>query len=135
MTINYNDLPEWAQWLVILAIVIAAVLAVIGFIRKVWPVLSRFVKTMDALNDLPQFMVTTARTLADQDVKIEQIHHEVNYNNGSSVKDSVARVETGVKGIYKRLDDADTDRRELREDLERTRPAARKRTPKPKETP
>lgn len=141
MNLSYNDLPDWAQWLVGLAVIIAAVLAVFGFVKKVWPVLSKFVVTVNALSDLPQFMITTAKTLADQDVKIEQIHHEVNYNNGSSVKDAVKRVEAGVKGIYVRLDtqdlrfdSADQDRLELREDLEQTKPRtpARKRPAKPK---
>lgn len=110
---------------------ILGMFAVGAFLYKAWPVITRFVTTINALGDLPRFMVATSATLHDQDEKIEQIHHEVNYNNGSSVKDAVRRVEDGVKGIYGRLDSADTDRAELREDLENTRPVARKRTPKP----
>ena len=135
MTISYSDLPSWAQWLVILVIIIAAILGIAGFVRKVWPIIARIVHTLDDLDNLPQFMITTAATLAYQDKQIEEIHHEVKYNNGSSVKDAVRRVETGVAGIYTRLDSADQDRRELREDLEQTKPhqPARKRPTQPKE--
>ena len=72
-------------------------------------------------------MITTAATLAGQDRQIAEIHHEVKYNNGSSVKDAVGRVERGVAGIYDRLDAADVISRKLREDLEQTKP------PQPKE--
>ncbi len=120
----------------------ALLAGIYGFSRKLWPVLRKFVRTIESLDDLPQFMVTTAATLADQDTKIDEIHHQTHDNNGSSIKDSnkrietrLARVEEGVKGIYGRLDTADQDRAELREDLEQTKPRspARKRPAKPKE--
>lgn len=135
MTLSYTDLPSWAQWIVVLVIIIGAILTIIGFARKVWPLIARIVHTLDDLDNLPQFMITTAATLAEQDVKIAEIHHEVQFNNGSSVKDAISRVEIGVKGIYGRLDSADQDRAELREDLEQTkpRPPARKRPTQPKE--
>lgn len=155
-SISYVGAPDWVQWILTLTIIVAALLGLLALVRKVWPILTRFVNTINSLADLPQFMVTTAATLAYQDEKIAEIHHEVHYNNGSSVKDSQARTEAdvaelkltvagideGVKGMYPRLDDqdlrfdsADQDRADLREDLEQTRPhpPARKRPAKPKE--
>ena len=48
---------------------------------------------MDALTTLPEFMADTTATLKSQDEKIAEIHHEVQYNNGTSVKDSIERIE------------------------------------------
>lgn len=116
-----------------------------GFLRglyRAWPFIKQGVITINSLADLPRFMSTTAATLEAQDqgakerdIQIAEIHHEVHYNNGSSVKDAVARVELGVKGLYERADAADQNAVELREDLEQTKPRspARKRPPKPKE--
>lgn len=115
------------------AVWIVGITVLITFVVKMWPKIRAFVNMVDALSALPKFMDDTTETLAQQDSKIADIHHEVHYNNGTSVKDALARVELGVKGIYARLDTADQDRRELREDLEQTHPTARKRAPKPKE--
>lgn len=68
-------------------------LAVIAFFVKGWPKIRAFVKVIDALTELPTFMETTTETLRGQNEKIEEIHHEVQYNNGSSVKDSIERIE------------------------------------------
>jgi hypothetical protein len=135
MNIDFTILPGWMQttllWAAILTVFLTFVAAVTGFVKKVWPALKLFITTVDSLNDLPRFMVTTAASLAAQDTKIAEIHHEVNYNDESSVKDAVARVELGVKGIYQRLDTADSVAAALRRDLEVTRPKPiRKRTPK-----
>lgn len=61
-------------------------LAVIAFIVKGWPKIRAAVQLIDALAELPQFMTDTAK-------KIDDIHHEVHYNNGTSVKDAIARLE------------------------------------------
>jgi hypothetical protein len=133
-TVDYTDAPIWLQIVIAVGVVVGFLIAVVRGIPPVWRFVSQSVKTINSLTDLPQFMVTTAATLHDQDVKIAEIHHEVQFNNGSSVKDAVTRVEDGVKGIYDRLDAADVDRQELREDLEQTRPHdARPRANKPKE--
>lgn len=118
-----------------LAAWVVGLCAVFIFIYKSWPILTRFVTTINSLADLPRFMVTTAATLAAQDVKIEEIHHEVHYNNGSSVKDAIGRVEKGVAGLYTRADAADAADAAMRKELEDTRPhtPARKRPAKPKE--
>ena len=131
------------------AIVILALYVTVKLLVRFWPWLRKVMNFTAALSQLPAFILRTDQTLLEQsqtltaqsatltaqDSKIADIHHEVHYNNGSSVKDAVNRVELGVKGIYDRLDAADVDRRELREDLEQTKPhaPARKRAPKPKE--
>ena len=116
---------------------IVGIIAVLVFAYKAWPVLRGFVKLVENLQSLPTFMNDTTATLKAQDAQIGDIHHEVKYNNGSSVKDAIRRVESGVKGIYARLDSADQDREDLRHDLEDTRPLPRKRAPRTtkKETP
>lgn len=112
--------------------VAAAAIVATFIVKVVWPQVRAFVRFMDAIAALPKFMVDTTATLNAQDTKIADIHHEVRYNNGSSVKDALKRVEEGVKGLFTRLDAADVDRAELREDLEATgpHPPARKRPPK-----
>lgn len=116
---------------------ILGVLGIIAFLVKGWPKVRAFVKMVDSLSSLAEFMDDTTATLKAQDRKIAEIHHEVNYNNGSSVKDAVERVELGVKGLYSRIDTTDENAANLRTDLEQVRPhaPARKRAPKPKEQP
>lgn len=72
---------------------VVGALAVIAFFVKGWPKLRAFVKVMDALTTLPEFMADTTATLKSQDEKIAEIHHQVQYNNGTSVKDSIERIE------------------------------------------
>ena len=67
-------------------VIIAGTLA-IGFIAKGWPKIRAGFRLIDALGDLPD-------RLDNIEQKIGEIHHEVNYNNGSSVKDAVTRMET-----------------------------------------
>jgi hypothetical protein len=143
--VNLSDYPAWAQPLIVWGSILAVLGLLVGFISKwVWPFLKKLVELVDVLDKLPQFMITTAATLAYQEQKIDEIHHELNYNNETSVKDATHRIEKGVKGIYDRLDaqdrrfdTADQAQAELREDLEQTTPRrpARKRPTQPKETP
>lgn len=118
MSINYAEVPGWVQWLIALTVVVAALAAVVGLLRKAWPLLTKLVATMNNLEELPGFMERTSATLADQDRKIAEIHHETHDNSGSSLKDAGARTERnltaltktvkgideGVRGIYDRLD-------------------------------
>lgn len=111
---------------------VLGILGLIAFFVKGWPKIRAFVRLVDSLADLPEFMETTTR-------KLEEVHHETHLNNGGSIKDStirteaaVERVEIGMKAVYDELTAAD---QKLREDmLERTTPP-RKRATKPKETP
>jgi hypothetical protein len=129
LTISYSDLPSWAQWLVVLAIIIGAIVGIIALARKVWPLIARIVHTLDDLDSLPQFMVTTAATLAAQDQQLQDIHHQTHENGGGSLKDGLKRVEKGVAGLYARVDATDKDLIQLRTDLENTKPVVRKRKP------
>jgi hypothetical protein len=71
--------------------VVAAALA-LGFVVKSWPFVRNMFRILDALVRLPEFM-------EDITEKTNEIHHEVKYNNGSSVKDAIARVEATVHAI------------------------------------
>lgn len=64
--------------------------AVLAFVVKAWPFIRNMFNILDALVSLPEYMKETS-------AKLESIHHEVNYNNGSSVKDAITRIEAGVK--------------------------------------
>ena len=99
-SLSFDHLPGIAQSLILLTIVVTAIAGVISVSRKAWPVVRGFVVTINALDELPRaltdqaaFRIATTATLAAQDLKIEEIHHEVNFNNGSSVKDAIIRVE------------------------------------------
>lgn len=141
-SLNFGDAPAWLQWILAVAAVLAFIGGGIRAIPPAWRFVTRFVSTVNELAELPGELaelrkfrsdtgVTLAEqnaTLAKQDQKIAEIHHEVHFNNGSSVKDATARIEKGVKGLYDEIDalkDADAD---MRRDFENTQP-------KPKETP
>ena len=105
-TISYDHLPALAQTLILLTIIAATVAGVISVVRKSWPVARAFVVTINALAELPvalsdqaAFRVMTTATLAAQDLKIEEIHHEVHFNNGSSVKDAIERIESIIAPV------------------------------------
>lgn len=154
----FATLPTWLQVIIIVGSICGALIAIIVLISKIWPALNLYAK-VSTLDDLQDFMIDTAATLAAQDVQMKinsetlakqapivaGIYHETHRNNGSSLKDAqvrteeaVQRIEVGIAGIYVRLDSADVDRAKLRADLdlEVTRPKTiRNRTPKTKETP
>ena len=91
----------------------AGAVGVFFFFWKGWPWLRKtataivhFAQIVDAVQGLPDFIDRTDKTLrgqnktlADQSKKIADIHHEVHFNNGSSVKDAVVRVEADVKRL------------------------------------
>ncbi|MBO1739658.1 hypothetical protein [Leifsonia sp. TF02-11] len=140
------DIPDWLQqwlktvsaWDVALWVLglVLAVWLIRRFITKGWPALKRFAKAVlhfanivDAVQGLPKFIERTDATLAGQDQKIAEIHHEVHFNNGSSVKDSavrteeaVGRVEEGVKGLYDEIDLLKQADAAMRSDFEKTQP-------------
>lgn len=105
-----------------IAVVIVALYVISRLLMRFWPWLRKVMELTAALSQLPTFMAATTATLAAQDTKIEEIHHEVNYNNGGSVKDAVSRVELGVKALFDRADASDQADIDLREELERTHP-------------
>ena len=127
-------MPEWLTFLLAdtsalqLVFWFIAIGALITVIVKLWPALTQLVTIVNSVTGLPSFIARTDATLLSQDVKIEAIHHEVNYNNGTSVKDSQARTEQviteEIMPALKALTAADE---QLRADIEDTQ--------NPKETP
>ena len=103
---------EWAESVSLWQLVgwSAGVVGVVLFFWKGWPwvrktatAIVNFAKIVDAVQDLPAFIDRTDKTLkaqnktlGEQSKQIGDIHHEVHFNNGSSVKDAVIRVETKV---------------------------------------
>lgn len=142
-SLNFGDAPIWLQWLLAVAAVLAFIGGGVRAIPPAWRFVTRFVTTVNDLGELPtelaelrKFRTETAVTLAQQntilakqDTKIAEIHHEVNFNNGSSVKDAavrteraVKRVEEGVKGLYDEIDTLKQADADLRKDFEKTQP-------------
>lgn len=112
------------QSLATISIAIVALFVVTRFLIKFWPWLKKVIALFDALGQLPAFIQRTDNAIAD-------IHHEVKYNNGSSVKDAVGRVEIGVRALHAKVDEQkatlEAADAALRRELEDTRPS----TPKP----
>ena len=87
------------------ATAIAAIIGLPVAFVKGWPLLKRAVAIGGALEKLPEMAVeisaltigqrTQAETLAHQNDQLAIIKHEVEFNNGSSVKDAVVR--TGAR--------------------------------------
>jgi len=95
---------------------IAAFVVFVVFMRKKgWPwllgtarAILTFARVVDAVQGLPDFIDRTDSTLEEQNKKISEIHHEVHFNDGSSVKDAVIRTEQDVAEV-KRLLEGDLD--------------------------
>ena len=121
-SLDFSNAWPWLQWLLAITAVVAFLAGAIKGIPPAWRAISTFVTTINSLQDLPaelskqrQFRAEVRTTLsgqdktladqnlllAKQDTKVGEIHHEVHFNNGSSVKDGIARVEEGVAGLYK----------------------------------
>ena len=99
-SLDFSHAWPWLQWVVAASVVIGVIVGAIRGIPAAWRLVSTFVKTINALSDLPdelekqaKFRVDTEATLTAQNEQIADIHHEVHYNNGSSVKDAIRRVE------------------------------------------
>jgi hypothetical protein len=99
---------------------------------KAWPLIRNFVQIVDALVSLPGFIkqttdyqTKTTTTLTAQSKSLTEIHHETHNNDGSSIKDTVDRIELGVKGLYERVDGleaADAKQVDRLDELEHTKP-------------
>jgi hypothetical protein len=147
LNVDMAYLPIFWQWVVYTGIIMTAILAIIGFARKIWPLITKFVTTVSSLDGLPEFMAATAATLSAQDAQmttnsgaldaqaamLEVVHHEVQYNNGSSVKDAVNRIEAtqveirkGIEGLYKRAEATDEQAADLQAALGAVKPARRR---------
>jgi len=127
-------MPEWLTFLLAdtsalqLVFWFIAIGALIAVIVKLWPALTQLVTIVNSVTGLPAFIARTDETLLSHDVKIEAIHREVHYNNGTSVKDSQARTERviteEIMPALKTLADADV---QLRADIEDTQSPKEKR--------
>lgn len=96
--VDWSFLQEITLWQ--LALVVVALWLVGKGLLNLWPALKTVIRLIDALAALPAFMQRTEK-------QVGEIHHEVHFNNGSSVKDAIVRVENGVRGLYGRMDESD----------------------------
>ena len=98
--------PDWVQYavgnLTLLQVVfwVIAIITLIALILKLWPVVSKFVQIVNATAGLPKFIQEMEARLVVDDTRhkalskqVSEIHHEVHFNNGTSVKDGVRRIE------------------------------------------
>jgi hypothetical protein len=117
---------EWAESVSLWQIIgwSAGIIGFVLFVWKGWPWLRKtataivnFATIVDAVQELPAFIERTDKTLEAQNEQIADIHHEVHFNNGSSVKDAVIRVEEGVAGLYDKVDDLAAEDASIRKDM------------------
>lgn len=86
------------------ALWIVAIAAVIGLTLKAWPTVRRFVKTVDALADLPEFIEGTKAQRDLVNAALAEVRHEVLPNNGGSMRDEQTRQSEQLVIILDRLD-------------------------------
>lgn len=102
---------------------VLAAIAVIVFIVKMWPLISRFVATVNALADLPA-KLETINAIEAKLVKIEsqvqEIHHETHFNSGTSIKDATVRIEDKVDAMQELMESGDADLGARVDDIENT---------------
>ena len=84
---------------------IAAVVLLVGVVVKLWPFVRNAVQIVDALVKLPS-LTGQVTSLVDQ---VSDIHHETHNNQGTSIKDSVDRIEQSLKGVHGRMDTVEKD--------------------------
>lgn len=115
------EAPDWlvdflggiSLWDAIL--IIAALVVVILFIKnKGWKTVVALARgiinaaqILEAVQGLPAYIARADERNARLEEKVDGIHHETHKNDGSSIKDAVARVEEGVAGLHGRMDDVD----------------------------
>lgn len=102
---------------------ITAAVALVFLLVKLWPALTKFVSTVNALSDLPTKLakIDTIETKIDGiESQVQDIHHETHFNSGTSIKDATVRIEQKVDGLQKLMEDADAELAERVEDIETT---------------
>lgn len=135
------ELPSWlVTWLQGISVwdfalwVVGIVLLIIFIRRKGWRWVKAFAKAIlataeviDSVQGLPDFIARTDATLATQNDRIGEIHHETHTNDGSSIKDAVQRVEMtaerlelGVKGLYDKVGELTDVDVQMRKDFDAT---------------
>lgn len=68
------------------------ILAVIGALIKLWPFISKVVRTVEIISELPD-------RLDKIEARLMGVEHEVKTNGGSSIKDAVKRIEEHLNKI------------------------------------
>jgi len=95
------------------ATALAAIIGLpIAFV-KLWPLIKRAVTIGASLEKLPEMALelsalaigqrAQAETLTHQNEQLDIIKHEVEFNNGSSVKDAVVRTEKVANAVAEQL--------------------------------
>jgi hypothetical protein len=104
------------------------IIAVLTLLGRGWPRLRGFVRVIDSLGVLPgfierteEFQERTTESLVARDETISDIHREVKFNGGSTLKDAIRRLEIAVQGLADRADAAEVAAELLRVDLESNR--------------
>ena len=65
---------------------------IVGTLIKIWPFISKVVKTIDIISELPD-------RLDKIEARLMGVEHEVKTNGGSSIKDAVKRIEDHLNKI------------------------------------
>ena len=97
-------------------IFVGGVLVLLGVLRKLWPFLTRAVRTVDALDALPSLveeMRASVATVATLGGKVDTIHHEVTPNGGGSMKDELRRQSETLARLDRQQLDLQAGQREL----------------------
>jgi len=68
------------------------ILALLATLIKIWPFVSKAVKTIDIISELPD-------RLDKIEARLMGVEHEVKTNGGSSIKDAVKRIEDHLNKI------------------------------------
>jgi hypothetical protein len=68
------------------------ILALLATLIKIWPFVSKVVKTIDIISELPD-------RLDKIEARLMGVEHEVKTNGGSSIKDAVKRIEEHLNKI------------------------------------
>ena len=69
-----------------------SIIVVITVLHKFWPFISKAVRTVDIIAELPE-------RLDKIESRIGSVEHEVKTNGGSSIKDAVRRIEDHLSKI------------------------------------
>lgn len=77
----------------------------IGFLRKIYPGIKKFIEHTEALAALPEIKKSVEEirqtTLPAMTETLDRVHHEVFPNSGGSLRDSINRNEVMTKNIDK----------------------------------
>lgn len=111
-------IPQWISDVITAAPWAGAIVLVVFIIWKVSPHLRKLARLLDRLGGVPADPNTGQRRvpglfermdhqdekLIEQSAVLETIRHEVEFNNGSSVKDAITRTEEEVGKIADKMD-------------------------------